>query len=426
MKHYPFPFAQLATLGTLALLALPAVAQDRGPARYDAPVATSHARFETHGNVNLELAPAEAAAERGARKLAGQAVRGIRGESLGNVKDFIIDSRSGKIEYVVVSSGGVLGAGDQLHAVPIAALKRGADKTFLISMDRDQWNRTPTLIEEAFGKGIVTISDEQRGELDRAFAGNSSDSRDVRVTNDNVRATDSDRREVGVSRNVATNDRAANRSASPDALLNTPWIRASELRGRAINADLTAVGKIEEIIIDLDGATATALVDPVDELIAGEHRVIVPMSRLELVPRARGAINARVTRADFALLQPRVTTTIYPAAATTVTVPAVPRSVTITTDEQPLTPTGSTGISRTDRMATSDTDVTAAVRAVRSALDAQPSLAGADVQVTPENGKVILRGRVATETQREAVEKAAKDATRGVNIDNFILVGGNR
>lgn len=50
--------------------------------------------------------------------LNGENVRNAAGEDLGEIKDLMIDTASGTIQYAVLSFGGVLGMGDKLFAVP--------------------------------------------------------------------------------------------------------------------------------------------------------------------------------------------------------------------------------------------------------------------------------------------------------------------
>lgn len=50
--------------------------------------------------------------------LQGQPVLDQEGSELGNVSELVIDMRTGCITYAVVSTGGFLGIGDQLFAVP--------------------------------------------------------------------------------------------------------------------------------------------------------------------------------------------------------------------------------------------------------------------------------------------------------------------
>lgn len=48
-------------------------------------------------------------------------------EKLGGIADLAIDPKNGRVAYAVVSTGGFLGMGDKLHAIPWEAIKPAAD-----------------------------------------------------------------------------------------------------------------------------------------------------------------------------------------------------------------------------------------------------------------------------------------------------------
>jgi sporulation protein YlmC with PRC-barrel domain len=52
----------------------------------------------------------------------GDDVCNRKDENLGNIKEFMLDVRSGNVRYAVLSSGGFLGMGEKLFAVPWSAL----------------------------------------------------------------------------------------------------------------------------------------------------------------------------------------------------------------------------------------------------------------------------------------------------------------
>lgn len=58
-----------------------------------------------------------------ASKVEGTNVYNLQGESLGTVYDVMIDKRSGKVSYAVMSFGGFLGMGQSYHPVPWDMLK---------------------------------------------------------------------------------------------------------------------------------------------------------------------------------------------------------------------------------------------------------------------------------------------------------------
>ncbi len=78
--------------------------------------------------------------------LSGLNVRNKQGEKLGTVSDMVIDIPTGKINYVALSVGGVLGVGDKMFAVPYSALKfdHGNDEMFFVlDMPKDRLEAAP-------------------------------------------------------------------------------------------------------------------------------------------------------------------------------------------------------------------------------------------------------------------------------------------
>ena len=55
----------------------------------------------------------------GAETLVGNIVYDANGEDLGDIKEIMLDMRSGSIGYAVLSFGGFLGLGEKLFAVPV-------------------------------------------------------------------------------------------------------------------------------------------------------------------------------------------------------------------------------------------------------------------------------------------------------------------
>ena len=53
-----------------------------------------------------------------ASKVSGTSVYNAAGEDLGSVHDLMLDKRSGKVAYAVMSFGGFLGIGERYHPLP--------------------------------------------------------------------------------------------------------------------------------------------------------------------------------------------------------------------------------------------------------------------------------------------------------------------
>ncbi len=65
-------------------------------------------------------------------QLIGKDVRNAKNEDLGDIQDLVIDMDTGRVQYAVLSFGGVLGMGDKLFAYPLKAFRPAADKDELV------------------------------------------------------------------------------------------------------------------------------------------------------------------------------------------------------------------------------------------------------------------------------------------------------
>jgi sporulation protein YlmC with PRC-barrel domain len=79
-----------------------------------------------------------------ASTLTGDIVKTPQGDALGDLKDIMIDTLSGKVAYGVLSFGGVLGMGEKLFAVPWNALTvDGANKSLVLNASKDRLSNAP-------------------------------------------------------------------------------------------------------------------------------------------------------------------------------------------------------------------------------------------------------------------------------------------
>jgi sporulation protein YlmC with PRC-barrel domain len=87
----------------------------------------------------------------GADTLNGEDVYNTKDEDLGDIKEIMIDMRSGRIAYAVLSYGGVLGMGDKLFAVPWSALKLDTEnKRFTLDVDKESLSDAPGFDKDAW------------------------------------------------------------------------------------------------------------------------------------------------------------------------------------------------------------------------------------------------------------------------------------
>jgi sporulation protein YlmC with PRC-barrel domain len=94
---------------------------------------TQPARQSSTSDSSMEVtAPGQPTRFNKASKLIGMSVQNEQGQSLGDIKDIVIDLEKGTVSYAVLSSGSVLGVGEKLLAVPLTAFTRSADEKHLI------------------------------------------------------------------------------------------------------------------------------------------------------------------------------------------------------------------------------------------------------------------------------------------------------
>ena len=79
-----------------------------------------------------------------ASKLMGTSVKNLQDEKLGKVDNLLVDLPSGRIVAVILSSGGFLGMGDELSAVPPTALRFAADReTLALDTTKETLSNSP-------------------------------------------------------------------------------------------------------------------------------------------------------------------------------------------------------------------------------------------------------------------------------------------
>jgi sporulation protein YlmC with PRC-barrel domain len=100
-----------------------------------------------------------------ASNIIGTSVVNPKGSSLGDIKEVVIDPRTGKVAYAVVSFGGFLSMGEKLFAIPFSAFKYNMTKNEYVldvskekleaapGFDPDHW---PSMAEEKWNRDVYT------------------------------------------------------------------------------------------------------------------------------------------------------------------------------------------------------------------------------------------------------------------------------
>ena len=80
----------------------------------------------------------------GADTLLGNDVYNLKDEDLGDIKEIMLDMRTGRVSYAVLSFGGFLGMGEKLFAVPWSALTLDTvNKRFTLDADKERLETAP-------------------------------------------------------------------------------------------------------------------------------------------------------------------------------------------------------------------------------------------------------------------------------------------
>jgi sporulation protein YlmC with PRC-barrel domain len=79
-----------------------------------------------------------------ASTLEGDKVVNATGEDIGKIDEIMIDTRTGRVAYAVLSFGGFMGMGDKLFAVPWSRLSLDEDnKQFHLDVDKETLKQAP-------------------------------------------------------------------------------------------------------------------------------------------------------------------------------------------------------------------------------------------------------------------------------------------
>jgi sporulation protein YlmC with PRC-barrel domain len=94
-------------------------------------------------------------------KVEGTKVYNRQGEKLGSVMNFMVDKRSGQVQYAVMEFGGLLGIGSEYYPLPWDALdydeKMGG---YVVDLDKDKLEGAPRYSDnrpawnDAYGREI--------------------------------------------------------------------------------------------------------------------------------------------------------------------------------------------------------------------------------------------------------------------------------
>jgi sporulation protein YlmC with PRC-barrel domain len=79
-----------------------------------------------------------------ASNVIGTDVINAKGESLGEIKEVVIDPETGRVAYAVVSFGGFLSMGEKLFAIPFSSFRYDAENTkYMLNITKERLEKAP-------------------------------------------------------------------------------------------------------------------------------------------------------------------------------------------------------------------------------------------------------------------------------------------
>ncbi len=452
-------FRTLISASAVSLLASTAFAQDKTYPKPDR-AESAHQRMAHPQPDRLNGAVK-------ASDLIGMTVKNYQDEKLGKVEDFAVDVESGRIVQVILSTGGFIGIGDTLTAVPPGALHHDvAQKVIHLDANKEKLSTAPKFEmskwaessdndhlsavyghygeESAFryvhrGDALLDGQRNPSGQRNPGIQRNT----DVQRNTEAQRNRDTQRNNEGSANTVSTRNadgtwdknRRSNESLSmiPEARLGQVQ-KASKLMGMSVkNLQDEKLGDVDNLLVDLAaGRVVSVIVSAGGFLGMGDELSAVPPTALRFTPE-RDGLQLDVSK-EMLGKAPHFKADQWPDF----TQPAYAGEVYRAYKVEPYFTTGRTTAAdntgrnvrdRNDRALTpldqgnsqADRDTTAQIR--------KGIVAGKDMSVNAKNvkiitnqGQVTLRGPVNTAEEKRLIGVIANDIALVENVDNQLEV----
>jgi sporulation protein YlmC with PRC-barrel domain len=196
--------------------------------------------------------------DRRASQLIGMDVRSPKDENLGEIKDLVINTQTGNVEYVALAHGGFLGLGRDLYAYPLDAFQFAPDRR-----DRLVLNVTREQLKQAQG---FNADDWPKVRADRGFWARVTDvfggnrDRDRQRPAAGATAPQASQQEAGRAPAGASQQAQRTPQERPQAEAKgqpqeakVDFVRASDIRGQQVrDKQGQELGELEDMIVNVD------------------------------------------------------------------------------------------------------------------------------------------------------------------------------
>ncbi|MBI5164684.1 MAG: PRC-barrel domain-containing protein [Magnetospirillum sp.] len=117
-----------------------------GPALAQQAQSPSDDRAQSRSSQDIDDRPLNQLSMAQADKIQGAKVHSPQGETIGDIRDLVVDMKSGQVAFAIVGVGGFLGVGEKNVAVPWERLQAANQpETFTLNADRQTLAQAPSL-----------------------------------------------------------------------------------------------------------------------------------------------------------------------------------------------------------------------------------------------------------------------------------------
>lgn len=425
MKLYSNPITSAALVALLVTLSPGASAQTQSQTSNQS--IDDAQRLQQDQQRQMQQQQQQPLRKQSANDLTGMNLKNRNGDSLGRVKDFVIDSSSGQVAFAVIGSGGVLGIGETLHAVPVSALNYEAvsgDERLTLDIDSARWAQAPRFRKDR----ISSLLPDQEGRSTYEYYGQTWQGASQSLSMQQPPAPQT--------------DPAAQQSAQQQQ--QSQLVMATDIIGKNLRSGTQEVGEVEDVLIQLQNRTAAVLLDPEDSFTGTDSKYVVPFNKLTLV--GTETFSTSLSREDFSSAQVAQGDSwanrsgggslfIWPGMTSTADRVAQDASQAGQRAADRVAQTGERAADRIDqtgeRVAQGMNQPAQTVQGqppvaeIRRVLQSDTTIAqqgGRNVQVIAEGNRVVLLGTVQSEQAKDQIENRVEQAAPGWNVDNQIRV----
>jgi hyperosmotically inducible periplasmic protein len=355
---------------------------------------------------------------RTAKDLIGKNVENKNGDKIGSVKDLVVDTRSGRVDFVIISSGGVAGIGSHQKAVPASAISTATTKKDTLALDvtQDAWKAAPDFDKNQ----LASLGDRaQRQQIYQYYKQSPPASAQIPANVLPPTGRDSGQYNPG----------------QPGNRLQL----ASDLIGKSVvNRQGQDVGKVSDLLVDISNPKATLAIIKPGSLItdkdkqAGKQLFAIPVNSLN-AGGDNNKVVSDVTADQFQQAQPFDAGSWAVAGAAAGT----PHVFRYQASDNNTSSSSSTDVDNTRRNerdrqpgavtpmtqseSKEDLQLTANIR--RAVVkDDTLSTAAKNIKIISANGKVVLRGPVHSDQEKSEIQKLAEQTAGAGNVENDLEV----